>query len=152
MASKNSDSSAINDLRSVLSDTFVLYFKTHSFHWNVEGPHFHSLHLMFEEQYNDLWKATDEIAERLRALGGYAANNLDEMKKGTRIDEVGQTPDANSMVGMLAEDNQALADTMKTLARKFQDNGDDATSDMLIQRIETHEKFAWMLRSTAKAA
>ena len=68
------------------------------------------------------------------------------------LTETEWTPDANTMVGMLAEDNQALADTMKTLARKFQDNGDDATSDMLIQRIETHEKFAWMLRSTAKAA
>jgi starvation-inducible DNA-binding protein len=149
---KQSNSSAINDLRGVLSDTFVLYFKTHSFHWNVEGPHFHSLHLMFESQYTELWQATDELAERLRALGGYAANNLDEMAKGTKIEQVGQTPDAQTMVEMLAEDNQKLADHIKTLARKLQDGGDDATADLLIKRIEVHEKAAWMLRSTAKAA
>jgi starvation-inducible DNA-binding protein len=144
--------SGINELRGVLSSTFVLYFKTHSFHFNVEGPMFRSLHLMFEEQYNDIWKATDELAERLRALGGYAANNLTEMAKDSQIDEVGQTPDAHSMLQILAEDNQALADHMKEVAKKLQDNGDDATADLLIKRIETHEKFAWMLRSTAKAA
>jgi starvation-inducible DNA-binding protein len=137
-------------LQETLADSFMVYFKTHSFHWNVEGAHFHSLHGMFEEQYNEIWVALDDIAERLRALDAYAPLNFAELAKHASISETGQMPDATSMVKMLAEDNAALVAQMQGAVIIAQEAGDEATADLLITRIAAHEKAAWMLKSTAK--
>tara|TARA_R110002126_G_scaffold3263_2_gene18587 strand:- start:7963 stop:8430 length:468 start_codon:yes stop_codon:yes gene_type:complete len=137
-------------LQETLADSFMAYFKTHSFHWNVEGAHFHSLHGMFEEQYNEIWVALDDIAERLRALDAYAPLNFAELAKHASISETGQMPDATSMVKMLAEDNAALVAQMQGAVIIAQEAGDEATADLLITRIAAHEKAAWMLKSTAK--
>lgn len=139
-------------LTKVLADTFVLYFKTHAFHWNVEGPHFKSLHDLFEEQYTELWQVTDVIAERIRALDAYAPLNMDEMRKQATLEETGQMPDADEMVKQLANDNAEIVNTIFPVLRKAEDLGDEATVDLLIGRVEVHEKAAWMLRSTAKNA
>lgn len=139
-------------LEKVLADTFVLYFKTHSFHWNVEGPHFKALHDLFMEQYTELWNATDEIAERIRSLGDYAPNSWDSMAKNASLQETGQTPDAMAMVEMLANDNTAITETMKPVLDSAQNAGDEVTADLMIQRMAIHEKAAWMLRSISKNA
>ena len=145
-----SNKALVDGLNKVLADTFVLYFKTHSFHWNVEGPNFKGLHELFELQYNELWTATDEIAERIRTLGEYAPNNWDGMVKNATLQENGQTPDYKAMVEILANDNIAITDTMKPVLKAAQDSGDEVTADLMIQRMAVHEKAAWMLRSSAK--
>jgi starvation-inducible DNA-binding protein len=137
-------------LTTVLADTYVLYFKTHSFHWNVEGPQFKQLHDLFEEQYNELWQATDEIAERMRAIGSYAPNSFKEMLGKTGLQETGQTPDAAGMTGMLANDNEKIAVTIKKVIAEAQEHGDEATADLMIRRTLAHEKAAWMLRSLGR--
>ncbi|MCB9988014.1 MAG: DNA starvation/stationary phase protection protein [Rhodospirillales bacterium] len=140
----------VDGLNKILADTFFIYFKTHSFHWNVEGPQFKSLHDLFMLQYTELWNATDEIAERIRTLGAYAPNSWAEMDKIASLQEVGQTPDAMEMVKMLADDNVAIANSMKTVLKAAQDADDEVTADLLIGRITIHEKAAWMLRSIGK--
>lgn len=143
----------VEHLNKVLADTFQLYFKTHSFHWNVEGPQFRSLHEIFEEQYTELWGATDEIAERIRALDAYAPSNWTSMIKNANLDETGQTPDALAMVSQLANDNDKIvSDTLYPALRIAEDAGDEVTVDMFIGRIQIHEKAAWMLKSIAKTA
>ena len=139
-------------LTAVLADTFVLYFKTHSFHWNVEGPQFKSLHDLFMLQYTELWTATDLIAERIRSLGHYAPNSWDGMMKSASLQETGQTPDASAMVEMLANDNVAMVGTIKPVLHAAQAAGDEVTADLMIQRMAVHEKAAWMLRSMGKGA
>lgn len=139
-----------NGLTKVLADTFVLYFKTHSFHWNVEGPHFKGLHDLFEEQYTELWTATDEIAERIRAVGEYAPNSWEAMFKNASLQETGQTPDYKGMISMLANDNSAIVDVMKPVLKTAEEQGDEVTVDLMIQRMAVHEKAAWMLRSLGK--
>lgn len=146
------NTAVVEGLRRVLADTFVLYFKTHSFHWNVEGPHFKIFHEMFEEQYNELWAATDEIAERIRSLDNYAPANWTDMVKYAGLQETGQHPDAKAMIEELANDNAAIVkDTLYPALRAAEAADDEATMDMLIGRIDVHEKTAWMLRSTAKS-
>jgi starvation-inducible DNA-binding protein len=146
----NTKTSLANALQKALADSFVLYFKTHSFHWNVEGPNFHSLHLMFEGQYTEIWAALDELAERLRAMDEYAPISYTEMIKNAHIDESSQMLSAMDMVKTLAEDNLAVVDTLQSALEIAQDAGDEATGDLMIVRIAAHEKAAWMLRSTAK--
>lgn len=146
---KGKDNKAIiESLKKVLADSYVVYFKTHSFHWNVTGPNFKALHDMFEEQYTELWKAIDDIAERIRILEGYAPNSFDELLKPASIKEAGQTPDADGMVKILAEDNLALVDTLMDALKQAENAGDEATVDMMIERIDVHEKSAWMLKSS----
>lgn len=135
-------------LRKVLADTFVLYLKTHSFHWNVTGPQFKSLHELFMEQYTELWNATDEIAERIRILGDWAPNGWADMMKNASLTETGQLPDAAGMVQALADDNRAIVRTIMPVLKAAQEAGDEATADILIQRIQVHEKAAWMLASS----
>ena len=137
-------------LTKVLADSFVLYFKTHSFHWNVEGPHFHSLHNLFGEQYTEIWEALDELAERVRALDEYAPVSYSQMTQYTDIAETSQIPDAMDMVKILADDHAALVQELQTTMELAQGAGDEATADLMIQRIAVHEKAAWMLKSTAK--
>lgn len=137
-----------DSLKVVLADTFVLYFKTHSFHWNVTGPHFKSLHDMFEEQYNEVWKATDIIAERIRTIGEYAPNNYEEMTKVATLTPSGQTPDEQSMVQILADDNRAIVKTLYDAKKTAENDNDEATIDLMVERIRAHEKAAWMLESS----
>lgn len=145
------NTAVVESLRRVLADTFILYFKTHSFHWNVEGPNFKSLHDLFDEQYNDLWTATDEIAERIRTLDNYAPASWTDMVKSAGLQETGQHPDAKAMVLELANDNAAIVkDTLYPALHTAEKADDEATMDLMIKRIEIHEKAAWMLRSTAK--
>lgn len=145
-----SNKALCDGLKKVLADTFVLYFKTHSFHWNVEGPHFKSLHDLFMEQYTELWNATDEIAERIRTLGEYGPNSFEGMLGNATLTENRQTPDAMAMVQMLVEDNEAICKTITPVLEKAQKAGDEVTADLLIGRLTIHEKAAWMLRSIAK--
>lgn len=143
-------SNVTQELQKVLADTFVLYFKTHSFHWNVEGVHFHMLHTLFEDQYTELWTVTDEIAERIRALDAYAPDNFATILKTASLSEVGQTPDANEMVKILLEDNEAIVKTLTTALKVAQEVDDEVTAGLLIDRMTSHEKTAWMLRSLQK--
>ena len=133
-----------------LADSFTLYLKTHNFHWNVTGPMFNSLHAMFEVQYTEQWNALDEIAERIRALGFNAPGSYREFVALSSIPEepgLGNSADWQEMVRQLVVGNEAVCRT----ARKVLDIADDAddapTEDLLTQRLQTHEKYAWMLRS-----
>ncbi len=148
---KGKDNKAVVDgLTTVLADTFVLYYKTHTFHWNVVGANFKALHELFEEQYNELWTFTDEVAERIRALDGNVPINLADLKKHAKLQETGQIPDATAMVAELAADNAGIVSNIFPVLRRCQEAGDEGTVDMLNKRIEVHEKAAWMLRSILK--
>ena len=133
-----------------LSDAYTLYLKTHNFHWNVTGPMFNALHNMFEAQYTEQWTALDEIAERIRALGFNAPGSYAEFSKLSTIKEepgLTEAPDWREMVHQLVVGNEAVCRTARA-ALDVADDGDDApTEDLLTQRLHTHEKYAWMLRS-----
>ncbi|MCC7096243.1 MAG: DNA starvation/stationary phase protection protein [Thermomonas sp.] len=137
-------------LAHVLADAYTLYLKTHNFHWNVTGPMFNTLHTMFETQYTEQWAALDAIAERIRALGFNAPGSYAEFARLTTIrEEPGMTaaPAWHDMVQQLVDGNEALCRTAR-VALDVADDADDApTEDLLTQRLQTHEKYAWMLRS-----
>lgn len=138
------------NLSQFLADAFTLYLKTHNFHWNVTGSMFNSLHLMFEEQYTEQWGALDEVAERIRALGFNAPGSYAEYIKLTTIPEepgLTEAPDWREMVRQLVVGNEAVCRTARTALSHADGAGDDPTVDMLTQRLQTHEKYAWMLRS-----
>jgi starvation-inducible DNA-binding protein len=135
-------------LSRVLADSYMLYLKTHNFHWNVTGPNFHSLHEMFEEQYTDLAAAVDDIAERIRALGYYAPGSFEEYRELTSIDEATGVRDANAMVEQLLKGNEQVIQTARKLFPVLNDASDEATLDLMTQRLHHHSKAAWMLRST----
>ncbi len=142
------DRAAISDgLSRLLADTYTLYLKTHYFHWNVTGPMFQTLHLMFETQYNELWLATDLVAERIRALGHPAPGTYSEFVKLTSIKETAGVPKATDMIKKLVEGHEAVARTARSLFPVADKAEDEATADLLTQRIQVHEKTAWMLRS-----
>ncbi|MFP4314137.1 MAG: Dps family protein [Alphaproteobacteria bacterium] len=143
-----SSSKLTEALTKALADSFVLYMKTHSFHWNVKGPNFKALHDLFEEQYTEIWEATDEIAERIRAIGSYAPNNYEEMAKIATLKPAGQTPDADGMVQILAEDNRAIVKTLINGLKAAEEQDDEASVDLMVERIRAHEKAAWMLESS----
>ncbi len=134
-------------LSGLLADTFTLYLKTHNFHWNVTGPQFRSLHLMFEEQYNELWLALDLIAERIRALGFPAPATYAEYGKLSSIKETQGIPAANDMVRILVEGHEAVARRARKFFPMVDENNDEPTADLLTQRMQVHEKTAWMLRA-----
>lgn len=135
-------------LNRVLADTYTLYLKTHAFHWNVAGPQFHTLHLLFEEQYRDLWAALDLIAERIRALGVAAPGSGSAMLDLTALEEASDAaPAAETMVQILLEDHETLIRRAREALAAVEQAGDAASEDLLVQRLQTHEKFAWMLRS-----
>lgn len=137
-------------LSRLLADTYTLYLQTHNFHWNVEGPMFNTLHLMFETQYNELWMAVDTIAERIRSLGYYAPGTYGELVKLTSIEEVQGTPPAMDMVGYLVKGHEAVTRTAREVFAHSDKAADESTNDMLTQRLQIHEKTAWMLRSLLK--
>ncbi len=134
-------------LARVLADSFLLYAKTHSYHWNVKGPNFRSLHLLFEEQYNEIWSAIDDIAERIRALGFDAPGSYAAMAKLATIEEHDEVPDAKEMVEDLVRGNEALMKTIRAAMPAMQEASDEASFDLMVQRLSAHEKGAWMLRS-----
>ncbi len=134
-------------LARVLADSYTLYLKTHNYHWNVTGPLFNTLHLMFEEQYTELAQAIDEIAERIRALGHRAPGSYREYAELTVIPEDEDTPDAQTMIRRLVADQQALVRTAREVFPLADTAQDEPTVDLLTQRMQVHEKNAWMLRS-----
>jgi starvation-inducible DNA-binding protein len=137
-------------LSRVLADTYTLYLKTHNFHWNVEGPMFNTLHLMFMEQYTELWNALDAIAERIRSLGYPAPGTYAEFAKLTSIQENDGVPEAMEMVRLLVAGHEAVARTCRATFPAAEKGGDESTADLLTQRLQIHEKTAWMLRSLLK--
>ena len=134
-------------LSRVLANTFILSLKTQSFHWNVTGPMFYTLHSMFEEQYRELWQAGDAIAERMRALGAAAPGSYREFSKLSYLQESEAVPSATGMIGELLSDHETSARTVRTALAVSRSAVDAATEDLLTQRLLAHEKAAWMLRS-----
>ena len=134
-------------LARLLADTYSLYLKTHNFHWNVEGPMFNTLHLMFMDQYTELWNALDAIAERIRSLGYPAPGTYREFSRLTSIEETDGVPEALDMVRLLVAGHEAVARTARAAFPATEKGGDESTADLLTQRLQVHEKTAWMLRS-----
>jgi starvation-inducible DNA-binding protein len=142
------DRLAIADgLSRLLADTYTLYLKTHNFHWNVTGPMFNTLHLMFETQYTELATAVDEIAERIRALGVAAPGSYVQFAERTSIAEETGVPAAEDMIAQLVKDQETVARTARSVFPLADQAGDEPTADLLTQRMQIHEKTAWMLRS-----
>lgn len=135
-------------LKTVLADSYVLYLKTQNFHWNVTGPQFRSLHLLFEEQYTDLQAAVDEIAERIRALGDTAPGSFKQFLKLTGIKESEDTPEASAMVKALAKDQDVLVASLQKALEAAQKAGDEVTAGLVTDRMTVHEKNRWMLKSS----
>jgi len=138
-------------LSRLLADNYSLYLKTHNFHWNVTGPMFQTLHVMFMEQYNELWIALDLIAERIRALGFPAPGTNSEFARLTSIKETAGVPDAREMVRLLVQGHEAVARTARKAFPAVEKANDQPTADLLTQRLQVHEKTAWMLRSLLEA-
>ena len=134
-------------LSRLLADTYTLYLKTHNFHWNVTGPLFNTLHLMFETQYNELALAVDLIAERIRALGLPAPGSYAQFAQLTRIQEETRVPKAEEMILQLVKDQEAVVRTARSIFPAVEKASDEPTADLLTQRMQVHEKTAWMLRS-----
>ena len=137
-----------NSLKEVLADSYVLYLKTQNYHWNVTGHNFKSLHLMFEEQYNDLFTAVDLIAERIRALGEKAPGSFAIYSKLTNIKEGNENLGADLMVKELAKDQDIIINTLNKALKAANNSNDDVTAGIVTDRLEIHQKNAWMLRSS----
>ena len=134
-------------LAKVLADTYTLYLKTHNFHWNVTGPMFNTLHLMFEAQYTELALAVDLVAERIRALGHPAPGSYSAYAKLSSIEEAEGVPAAEDMIAQLVKGHEAVARTARKVFGAAEKAGDQPTADLLTQRLQVHEKTAWMLRA-----
>jgi starvation-inducible DNA-binding protein len=134
-------------LSKVLADTYFLYFKTHNYHWNVVGPKFRALHEIFDEQYTDLWKSLDEIAERIRALGSQAPGTYAKLHALAAIKENEKIPGADDMLRELIADNETVTRTIRSALAAAQEAGDEASAGLLADRLATHEKQLWMMNS-----
>lgn len=134
-------------LSRMLADSYTLYLQTHNFHWNVTGPLFNTLHLMFEQQYTELAAAVDEIAERIRALGFPAPGTFHDYSELTRIKEVPGVPSAEDMIRHLVTGQETVVRTAREVFPLAEKANDEPTADLLTQRMQVHEKTAWMLRS-----
>ena len=134
-------------LSRLLADTYSLYLKTHNFHWNVTGPMFQTLHIMFETQYTELATAVDLIAERIRALGFPAPGTYSEFANLSSIPETSGVPKAEDMIRLLVEGQEAVVRTARSVFPLVDQVNDEPTADLLTQRMQVHEKTAWMLRS-----
>ena len=137
----------VEGLSRLLADSYTLYLKTHNFHWNVTGPMFNTLHLMFEEQYTELAQAVDLVAERIRALGAPAPGSYRDFGKLAKVPEAEGVPNAMDMVRQLVSDHETVVRTARESFPAAEKGGDEATADLLTQRLQVHEKTAWMLRS-----
>lgn len=136
-----------DSLSRLQADTYSLYLKTHNFHWNVRGPMFQTLHLMFEQHYNELWMAVDVVAERIRALGYLAPGSYSEFARLTSIKEETGDRKAKEMIASLIEGHETVIRTAREVFPVAEKAGDQVTVDLLTQRMQIHEKTAWMLRS-----
>ncbi len=134
-------------LARLLADSYTLYLKTHNYHWNVTGPLFNTLHRMFEEQYTELATAVDEIAERIRALGHAAPGSYAAFAELTSIEEERSVPSAEDMIRQLVVGQEAVAKTAREIFPLADEANDEPTADLLTQRMQLHEKNAWMLRA-----
>ncbi|MCO8128199.1 DNA starvation/stationary phase protection protein [Acidimicrobiia bacterium EGI L10123] len=134
-------------LSRLLADTYTLYLKTHNYHWNVTGPMFRTLHLMFEEQYVELALAVDQIAERIRALGAVAPGSYREFAALSSVVEDDDRPDATEMIRRLVKGQESVVRTARSVFAVAERVSDEPTADLLTQRMQIHEKTAWMLRS-----
>ncbi|PLX55179.1 MAG: DNA starvation/stationary phase protection protein [Chromatiales bacterium] len=139
-------------LSRLLADSYTLYLKTHNFHWNVTGPMFMTLHQMFEEQYSELALAVDEIAERIRALGHPAPGSYGEFQALTSIQDDAGTLDAQAMIAALVTAQETVARTAREVFPVVEAAADEPSADLLTQRMQVHEKNAWMLRSLIEKA
>lgn len=135
-------------LADVLADTYRIIFKTHAYHWNVTGPHFFSIHKLTEEQYEQMFAAADEIAERIRALGLLAPHRMSDIVSRSHVEDRDTLPDAGTMVEDLARDHATLAKRLHRVIALAGDHNDPVTEDLATERSAFHEKAAWMLRST----
>jgi starvation-inducible DNA-binding protein len=135
-----------SSLEQVLADTYALYTKTHTYHWNVEGPRFGQLHLLFETQYNELWAALDLIAERIRSLGHYAPA-LETVGSRSSIRQDDKAPAEDEMLANLAAGNEAVVKAARAALKASEEAGDQASADLMTQRVSVGEKAAWMLRA-----
>lgn len=139
--------SVCKGLNKLLADSYLLYLKTQNYHWNVTGSMFQSLHLLFEQQYQEQAKAIDVIAERIRALGEFAPGSFAAFSKVTSIKEETAIPSSDEMIHRLVEGNELVVTTARELVAIADTCEDDVTSDLMIERMQVHEKNAWMLRS-----
>ncbi len=137
----------VQGLARLLADSYTLYLKTHNFHWNVTGPMFRTLHLMFEEQYTELWQAVDLVAERIRALGAPAPGSYAAFARLTSISERDDVPSAREMIRELVEGNEIVVRTARSITEIVAEARDEVSADLLTQRMQVHEKNAWMLRT-----
>lgn len=145
---EESDREAIaGALSKLLADTYLTYIKSHNYHWNVTGPFFHSLHELFEQQYTELAAAVDEIAERIRILGFRAPATYHEFMDLSSVEEDSDAPEALEMVRRLAESNEAIISTARKALKPAQSAEDEASVDLITQRLNAHSKAAWMLRA-----
>lgn len=138
----------LDTLKIALADSYILYLKTQNYHWNVTGPSFNSLHLMFETQYNDLFAGIDILAERIRALGEKAPGSFASYSKITNIKEGDENKSATEMVKDLAQDQDVIIKTLNKVLKEAQNIGDEVTVGIVTDRLEIHQKNAWMLRSS----
>lgn len=145
--SENDRQKIADGLKKLLADTYVLYLKTHNYHWNVTGPMFNTLHTMFETQYLELAEAVDEIAERIRALGVFAPGTFSEYTALSSIEETTGVPSATQMIAHLVKGQESVVKTARDIFPIVESASDEPTADLLTQRMQIHEKTAWMLRS-----
>ena len=137
-----------HELSKVLADSFTIYQKTHGYHWNVKGPTFRGLHLLFEEQYNEIWTSIDEIAERIRALGQPAPMGVAALGNLTSIKDGDPSLSAEDMLKDLANDHATVVATLKGAVKAAEDAGDVSTADLCTTRLTAHEKHLWMIKAT----
>lgn len=137
-------------LKRLLADSYTLYLQTHNFHWNVTGPQFRELHLMFEEQYTEMSVAVDDIAERIRTLDVPAPGTYKEFVALSSIKEVDGVPEGRKMVDILTQGHEMVVKTCRDVLKLAQDGDDESTSALVSDRMRLHEKTAWMLRALNK--
>lgn len=145
---KEAKQAMANTLKGILADTYTLSLTTQAAHWNVTGANFYSLHALFEEQYKNMAEATDEIAERIRALGVYAPGSYPEFTHLTQVNQEIISTDTEAMLNRLIEDNQVLVKRLSQAIEEGEKFNDEATVDMLIERVQIHDKNIWMLNSS----
>ncbi len=147
MANETENTKVISGLRQVVAETYALIGQTHICHWNVKGPSFFALHTAFEEQYNELFLAVDEVAERIRALGALAPGGLGNLSQMAGFDEIAEDASAEAMVQSLHDQHSKVIQTLKSVRDAAGEAGDSETEDLMIARTQVHEKTAWMLKS-----
>lgn len=144
---KNSSKTVTDALEGLLANSYILYLKTQNYHWNVTGPSFASLHVLFQTQYEELAVANDDIAERIRALGGKAPGSFSAFLKLAAVQEETGHPRAAEMLEKLVEDHSVLSSSAQKVLESAQEAGDEATADLAIGRIQAHDKNRWMLKA-----